>query len=1038
MREKMLTPVMEELLTDPNKWVHTAAAEKLGIFIATFAEPELLTLAINADGDLYVVNVADNENYKTMLSEEKLKNYQFYEDMFAETLIPTGADLGGSFGGVPLSNLFSTSPFSPLYHTTTNSSQMSASKTIICDSSWNNAGGLDGGSSGYFLTALDGGEATANERLAASLEKLEEGVGFSELGTGAGGGPSGKEKDEGEDNPYQKFVNPNFLLNLSSFTMSASTTSPSPSSSPSSSSPIVTNPFHSLSLFSKKLDRDFHMYNNNNNNSNKINNNNNADVKENNLSKAAEEKKEDSSQDSNGNEVAGTDVVADTNLLTDPSTATGADDVFNNNENPPESLSSTTVDPPLDNKTTTAAGDGPTSKRIGESNNNNYTELPASTEASVEQQQQPASSNLEQELAKLTLSDAAAPVAEEDEDVNRTSAHLKRATPEGLPHVIKMAIKEKKCKKGLKGLCLPQPLLPMQNVDDEDNNNDKDLSPPQTPSIEDAPTTCPFGGETLKTPETARIMDLEKEQDLFKAAGDGHHCEKLPSSVDDEEQSFYSNNYWYVKPLELTVDELDLIESGGPTIKQEAPNNNKEITADNDQEMDLEKNLPPPPPPEDDDDDLPEPVEKRKLFSLYSMKYKSYKLGEGENHLEISFLVKFTDRSSILPFLDSGSGLMSSSMKASRDELLDNLFSSESTHLMMVKKSDISPSLMMQRVVPPILLHFYMEMSNFPEWDQICAYSFPAVVLTMGKNNWPLMKNQLQTLCSAIRWEVRQILVASIYQIALIIGRDFASQDLVPVFVSFFKDLDNVKIEALHNVAKFLQVIDKRRHIEIVAHLSECLEPENVTNWRFRMDLATEILKLMEIYKNDLEETAELGQMTAAEGSQQREMERGLMATPSPTAVDNLALINEECLKYLTGYALRLLMDRVHSVREVAMEAIVSRMRFCTEVQLWDLIAIIIKSFAQSSHWRRRQIYGQLCETLVSTRDERWWPERVELTHFYHLQIQQNAIDMAEFEQKMLTPLITMAEDKVPNVRLVVAKCLLKCAQNGELWRTDG
>lgn len=305
---------------------------------------------------------------------------------------------------------------------------------------------------------------------------------------------------------------------------------------------------------------------------------------------------------------------------------------------------------------------------------------------------------------------------------------------------------------------------------------------------------------------------------------------------------------------------------------------------------------------------------------------------------------------------------MSSSMKASRDEMLDNLFSSDSqqsSHLMMVKKSDISPTLTVQKVVPPILLHFYMEMSNFPEWDQICAYSFPAVVLTMGKHNWPLMKSQLQSLCSAIRWEVRQILVASIYQIALIIGREFASQDLVPVFVSFFKDLDNVKIEALHNVAKFLQVIDKRRHIEIVAHLSECLEPENVTNWRFRKDLATEILKLMEIYKNDLEETADLGP--------EQKQEQSLVV---PSTADNLALINEECLKYLTGYALRLLMDRVHSVREVAMEAIVSRMRFCTEAQLWDLIAIIIKSFAQSSHWRRRQIYCQLCETLVSWRDD--------------------------------------------------------------------
>lgn len=50
---------------------------------------------------------------------------------------------------------------------------------------------------------------------------------------------------------------------------------------------------------------------------------------------------------------------------------------------------------------------------------------------------------------------------------------------------------------------------------------------------------------------------------------------------------------------------------------------------------------------------------------------------------------------------------------------------------------------------------------------------------------------------------------------------------------------------------------------------------------------------------------------------------------------------------------------------------------------------------------------------------------------------------MSEFEQKMLPALMDMAEDKVPNVRLVVGKCLYKCAQSGELgierigWTND-
>lgn len=940
-REQVLTPVMEELLTDGNKWVHTAAAEKLGIYIATFAQPEILTLAINQEGDLYVVNVADdNENYKDMLSEEKLKNFQFYEDMFAETLIPTGADLGRTFGGVPLAKLFSTA--APVYHQdSVNASMGASSKTIICDSAWYNS--------------MSPNNPFANTAAEDSEQRLVQERGPAE--------EIGKEQEEEseEDNPYQKFVHPNFLINLSSFIMNTTTSSTSPSSSNSGTPPSpVTNPFHSLPLLNMKLntDRDFDIHNMyKNSNANKASN----------VTQARAARPE---EDSNGNEVIQLKEKEEEEEAVKP------DDVVNNNSN-----NNNNESPALDNN----------NKRdvvMDASNNNNATTTTTTNEEPM------GCSQLEQELAKLSLSDTPPPPPEDD-DVNRTSSHLKRATPEGLPHVIKMAIKDKKKKKGggLKGLTLPA--MPLQaddtttttNADDEDNKNnnaaattsadhqspslqveddeDEDIpSPPQTPSIEDAPTSCPFGGggekddPSIKTPETARITDMEGQVDIFAAAGDGN-AKKGGGSGDEEEMEFFSNNYWYVKPPELSMDDLEWIEKSAKAKEEEEERRREEMARQ--RESDLGKSLPPPPPPPEDDDedeeDLPEPMEKRRLFSLYSIKYKSYKLGEGKRR-------RWTKRGmylsiancNFLHIADSNSGHMSSSMKASRDELLDNLFSNDSSqqhqssHLMMVKKTDINPQLNGQRVLPPILLHFFLEMSNFPEWDQICAYSFPAVVLTMGKSNWPLLKGQLQTLCCAIRWEVRQIVVASIYQIALIIGRDYASQDLVPVFLGFFKDLDNVKIEALHNVAKFLQVIDKRRHIEVVAHLGECLEPENVTNWRFRKDLAQEIVKLMEIYKNDLEERHEVAVEEAASEPRQ----------------DDLAVINEECLKYLTGYALRLLMDRVHCVREVAMEAIVSRMRFSTEVQLWDLMAIIISAFAKSSHWRRRQIFGQLCEILVS------------------------------------------------------------------------
>lgn len=43
--------------------------------------------------------------------------------------------------------------------------------------------------------------------------------------------------------------------------------------------------------------------------------------------------------------------------------------------------------------------------------------------------------------------------------------------------------------------------------------------------------------------------------------------------------------------------------------------------------------------------------------------------------------------------------------------------------------------------------------------------------------------------------------------LAIILGKELATEDLLPIFIGFFKDLDQVKIKAIGNFAKFLKVI---------------------------------------------------------------------------------------------------------------------------------------------------------------------------------------------------------------------------------------
>lgn len=57
-----------------------------------------------------------------------------------------------------------------------------------------------------------------------------------------------------------------------------------------------------------------------------------------------------------------------------------------------------------------------------------------------------------------------------------------------------------------------------------------------------------------------------------------------------------------------------------------------------------------------------------------------------------------------------------------------------------------------------------------------------------------------------LQWKVRRTVASSIHELAIIVGEDVATQDLVPIFTGFIKDLDEVRIGALKHLAEFLKV----------------------------------------------------------------------------------------------------------------------------------------------------------------------------------------------------------------------------------------
>lgn len=189
-------------------------------------------------------------------------------------------------------------------------------------------------------------------------------------------------------------------------------------------------------------------------------------------------------------------------------------------------------------------------------------------------------------------------------------------------------------------------------------------------------------------------------------------------------------------------------------------------------------------------------------------------------------------------------------------------------------------------VVPADLIKYFVSLAHSQDntvVNFLCAYHFPAVVLTLGRPNWPVMCGLLQALCNHGVENIRKMMASSIYQIGLIIGRTLATQDLVPIYLRFFEEQDKIKVVALQNLCNFLTVIDRPQFDIIVNSLSNCLGEYYEAGWRFREELAQQILNLV------------------------------VMLDEHSWSVHKTNL---------TGIAIKLLRDKVNSIRKIALDLV--------------------------------------------------------------------------------------------------------------------
>jgi serine/threonine-protein phosphatase 4 regulatory subunit 1 len=104
------------------------------------------------------------------------------------------------------------------------------------------------------------------------------------------------------------------------------------------------------------------------------------------------------------------------------------------------------------------------------------------------------------------------------------------------------------------------------------------------------------------------------------------------------------------------------------------------------------------------------------------------------------------------------------------------------------------------RAVTPELLQLYNGMvaptaaTKYGDAEIVnyCAFDFPAVIYTIGRDRWGEVKATYEALVKDLQWKVRRPLAHALHEVAAILGQELTEKDLCPFFELFMKDLDEV------------------------------------------------------------------------------------------------------------------------------------------------------------------------------------------------------------------------------------------------------
>ena len=177
----------------------------------------------------------------------------------------------------------------------------------------------------------------------------------------------------------------------------------------------------------------------------------------------------------------------------------------------------------------------------------------------------------------------------------------------------------------------------------------------------------------------------------------------------------------------------------------------------------------------------------------------------------------------------------------------------------LVKQSILQQSGMFIATLPPkavnefILSHF-CSMASGPTGDlsvdselkHNCAYSFPAVLYTIGGQRWGELRKVYRSLVQFRSANVKQTLAASLHEVAKLLKEcKIVEEELVPVFEEMIQDVEVVQMEVIKHLADFLGILSQPCRVSYLPLLHDILHSTNPFNWRLRSYLALQLPELL-------------------------------------------------------------------------------------------------------------------------------------------------------------------------------------------------